>query len=79
MKKNVNTVKEITPQEFRCGVGMCPSVFDTNDGNLLIIGKSLVDNEIPEMILKKIGENETVVKVPKNLIYGLIVEKNINE
>lgn len=30
---------EITPHHLRCAFGSCPSVYELEDGNLLIIGK----------------------------------------
>jgi hypothetical protein len=65
-------VKEITPKELRCGTGMCPGVYETEDGTtLLIVGEKVASNEIPDSLLSRIGNNETVIKVPANLVRDL--------
>lgn len=66
---------EITPSTLRCGVGVCPSVFDTQDGSFLIIGKRLEDKDIPGIVKRKIGRDETVIQVPRELIIDLLKEK----
>lgn len=74
MKKN--KIKEITPSAHRCGVALCPAVFDSHDGKFLIIGKVIEESNIPEEVKKKIGENETVVEVPSALILDLLKEND---
>ncbi|MGP1622138.1 hypothetical protein [Prevotella koreensis] len=72
MIKKSFKVREITPLAHRCGVGVCPSVFDTDEGSFLIIGKTLEDKNIPDIVKRKIGEDETVIRVPKGLIMDLL-------
>lgn len=64
-------IKNITPESHRCGVGMCPQVFDAGDGDLIIIGKNLTVGNVPEEVLKHIGAQETAIKIPASLIEGL--------
>lgn len=70
------TVQEITPFSHRCGVGLCPAVFDADDGTFFIIGKVVDDATMPEEVKKKIGEGETVVQIPNTLILDLLKEND---
>ena len=58
-------------QITQCGVGMCPTVFKTDDGNLLIVGELIPDDQIPEEVREKIGTDEAVVKIPADLVKDL--------
>lgn len=69
MKKN--NIKEITPTTLLCGLAACPSVFETDNGTFLIIGKKLDIEKISDEVKKKIGSDEMVIEVPKNLITEL--------
>ncbi len=68
MKQTNKIVREITPTRHYCGVGTCPSVFDTGEKDYLIIGKVLKDQDIPEEVKAKIGPDECVVSVPRGII-----------
>ncbi len=70
MKTIKYKVKEISPDNY-CVLGSCPSVFETDKGTFLIIGKKLDNEKIPDEVKKKIGSNEMVIEVPKNLITEL--------
>lgn len=69
-KRNMN-VNEITPNNFKCSLVACPSVFETDEGKLFIIGKKLDNENIPDEVRKNIGSDEMVIEVPKNLITEL--------
>ena len=73
MKNLARKIKcfEITPKRFHCIAAACPSVFETEKGTFLIIGKELDNENIPDEVRKKIGNNEMVIEVPKNLITNL--------
>jgi hypothetical protein len=62
---------EITPKRFLCVGGACPSVFMTEKGTFLMIGKKLDKENIPDEVKRKIGSDEMVIEVPKNLITDL--------
>lgn len=66
---------EKTPNNLFCAIGACPSVFETEKGTFLIIGKKLDKENIPDEVRKKIGNNEMVIEVPKNLITELDIFK----
>jgi len=58
-------MREITPKKLRCGVGLCPAIFELDDGKIVIIGKlPISDSEIPEVILSKVGDGEGIVILP---------------
>lgn len=70
-KNKSNNIVEITPKSLMCGVLSCPSVFETESETFLIIGKKLYKENIPDEVRKKIGNDEMVIEVPKNLITEL--------
>lgn len=59
-------IKEITPKEMCCGKDCCPAIFKTNKNSYILIGKSVKAEELG--ILKRVGKDEIVIEVPKNLI-----------
>ena len=65
-------VLEKTPPEFYCVVGTCPSLFETDRGTYIIVGKELNLKEITQEVKNKIGEGEIGIEVPKELITELI-------
>lgn len=66
-----NKIKEITPKILFCGLAACPSLFETDSGKFLIIGKKLDKDNIPDEVKRKIGNDEMVIEVPKELITDL--------
>lgn len=69
-KKNSSNLKtvEITPPSFRCALISCPSVFETDSGTYIIVGKKLDLKEVPQVVKSKIGDGEIAVEVPKGLL-----------
>ena len=63
---------EKTPAELFCLVGACPSLFETDRGTYIIVGKELNLKEITQEIKKKIGAGEIGIEVPKALIIDII-------
>ncbi len=64
-------LKEITPETFLCANGSCPSVFETEDGRLVVIGKIIdktMQNRLPQ---GKVGEDEIAIEIPAGLIKDL--------
>ena len=64
-------IYERTPNSLYCAIGACPSVFETEKETFLIIGKKLDNDKVPDEVKKKIGKDEMVIEVPKNLITEL--------
>ncbi|MFA6294860.1 MAG: hypothetical protein WC666_00360 [Candidatus Paceibacterota bacterium] len=60
--------KEITPVEARCGVGPCPSIFQTNRGTFLVIGPIPATNDLPRNVRRKIGKGEVAIEVQQNVL-----------
>ena len=60
--------KEITPVSARCGVGPCPSIFQTDRGTFLVIGSIPAVNELPRNVRKKLGKGEVAIEVPQNVL-----------
>ena len=56
---------EITPKHLRCGVGPCPSVYKSNRGTLVLVGRRVQRTELDESLLAKIASHEEVVELPK--------------
>jgi hypothetical protein len=64
-------IEDITPSEFMCGIGQCPSVFRKEDGNLLIIGAMVNRSLFSNKITNRIGDHEEIIEVPYDLLKGL--------
>jgi hypothetical protein len=60
--------KNITPSSGRCGVGPCPSVFETDDNSFIVIGAVTTIDKLPRNVLKKIGKGETAVVMPRKTL-----------
>lgn len=73
----MNMIKEITPQNVKCPksaqciAAACPSLFDANKENYIIIGKRLVKKNLTSNVKNKIGPGEIAIQVPKNLFNEL--------
>lgn len=61
------TVFQVSPE---CGIGTCPAVFD-KEGDLIIIGSVLTQEELGAIEHKVEPGRETAVRVPKSLIASL--------
>ena len=72
MKSTSNDEKEklteLTPKYMRCCISACPSIFETVDDSYMVIGKKIKLNDLPEKIRNKIGSDETIIEVPKDLL-----------
>ena len=66
-------VNDITPTSLFCIVGSCPAIFKTNNDTFIIIGKQLNKTE-SKPIQHKIGQNETAIEIPKELITKLFAK-----
>lgn len=67
-RKNKMTTVEITPVAFYCVACACPSVFETNRGTYIIVGKKLNLEEASQEVKNKIGDGEIAVEIPKGLL-----------
>ena len=67
-RKNKLTIVEKTPAEFHCVIGTCPSVFETDRGTYIIVGKKLNLKEVTQEVKNKIGDGEIAVEIPKGLL-----------
>jgi hypothetical protein len=57
-------MKDKTPLHLRCEWGGCPAILEQEDG-YLIIGKRVL---VPDESKHRVGDDETVVWVPKSLV-----------
>lgn len=65
-------IKEVTPKAFSCGVGPCPSIYETDRDSYLIVGAVVNEKDPKPLKILRIGKNETVIEVPKNLILNFL-------
>jgi len=70
-KKTKFTAVEITPVSFQCTFVGCPSVFDTDMGTFILVGKTVDIECAPEAVKNKVGVDETAIEIPKELINEL--------
>ena len=54
-----------TLEEMQCGISFCPGIYESK-GNYIIIGTKV--NPADFGLEKKVGENESLIQVPKKLI-----------
>ena len=71
ISKKIKIFNEITPIQFSCIAAACPSIFETDRETFIFVGKKLKGKDISENIKHKIGNDETVIEVPKKLITDL--------
>lgn len=60
---------ELTPDAYLCVAGPgCPSVFETSEGTLLVIGK-VVSPDLRDILPSgRVAEDETVIEIPRGLV-----------
>ena len=62
-------LKDLTPKRFRaCGIAACPSVFSTENGSYIVVGRKVHASVIPE---GRVNPDEEVVEVPKELLEAI--------
>jgi hypothetical protein len=66
-------LKEITPEYLRCVIGTCPAVYETDRGTYILIGKVVKSADIGSSLAERIGPDETVVEIPKELVSNLTI------
>ena len=67
-KRNTMKAKNITSRKNYCGIGACPSVFETDRETIIIVGSIPANNDLPQSIRRKMGRGEVAVEVPKGLL-----------
>lgn len=68
-------IKEITPKHLKCGVGLCPAVYESND-NYIIIGRCLSENQARALgISNRIGKNEKAIIINKSFFGDIANER----
>jgi hypothetical protein len=61
-------MKDLTPAEYRCEIGAsCPAVLETDNGKLAIIGKSVTEQDYPELA-GRIGPDEYAIEISADLV-----------
>jgi hypothetical protein len=66
--------RELTPRETRCVVGACPAIFETADGQLLLIGKTQHSAARFGIQATRVGPDETLVAVPKEMVMRALLQ-----
>ena len=64
-------LEDITPSKFFCGTGGCPGVYRKENGNLIIVGSMVLDQETLEQLKGRVSEGETLIEVPAGLVLDL--------
>lgn len=63
-------MRELTPKHLMCGIGSCPSIFEIDEENIVVVGKEL-SPEMREKISFKVGDNENAVIIRKEFFAEL--------
>ncbi|MBC8435084.1 hypothetical protein H8D91_01135 [archaeon] len=58
-----------------CVVGSCPTIAEDGKEHYLVVGESL--EEIPDSLKDKVGEGESVVRIPKSILEDLVKQINL--
>ncbi|MDQ8699258.1 hypothetical protein [Hyphomicrobium sp. LHD-15] len=67
----MSKLTEITPHELRCGIGACPSVYEFEDGSLLIVGTRASEADLAMLPDGKVGADEFAVKLSRQYFSSL--------
>ncbi len=62
-------LEDITPNALRCGIGVCPALFKTDRGSVLVVGRRLSEEEVQQDLAGRVGVDEWVVEVPQSLLH----------
>ena len=65
-------IRDITPTAFRCIVGACPGILET-ETEYLVIGRVLSQVAVKAVSGVRVGLGEAVVAVPKGLLQGAVI------
>ena len=65
-------IKELTPEQLRCGIAGCPAVFEVDDGKLLVIGKIASKSSQAMVPKSRIANDEILVEIPRELVAGIL-------
>jgi hypothetical protein len=64
-------MKELTPKHLLCGIGLCPALFQLDDGRIVVVGSLPTLSELPQEILMRIGSGEAAVVLPPEYLEGI--------
>ena len=64
---------DITPAKFRCGLGQCPSIHETENGDIVFIGPYVSHGELTNMSVPY-GKGESAVRFPREFIDAYFME-----
>ena len=67
-------ITDITPPVHACVIGMCPAVYKTDRGTLLVVGKNRRPSECSEQLEGRVGSDEGLVEIPIGIIRDLARE-----
>ena len=63
---------EKTPKSMSCILGSCPAVFETDRKTYIVIGKQLKPDQIAKFLENRVGNGETAIEFPKQLLSEII-------
>lgn len=66
--KNKTKITNVTPVSLNCMGVACPSIFNTDNGKYIIIGKKLEDKDLSQAVKDKIGDGEIAIEIPQELL-----------
>jgi hypothetical protein len=62
---HMKIIEEITPSTYACLLGACPSIFVTDAGSYVVVGRQLDRAEQPT---GKVGAGEAAIEISRDLI-----------
>ena len=67
-------VTDITPATHACAIGLCPAVYKTERGTLLVVGKRRKPSECSSQLEGRVGPDEELIEIPIGMIRDLAPE-----
>jgi len=69
----MTTSKNITPAKFHCGMGACPSIHETENGDIVFVGPYVSQGELKSMGIQY-GQGESAVSFSLEFIDAYLME-----
>ena len=66
-------LRNLTPNKFRCSFGGCPAVFETENGEIVIVGKK-PSSTISEQLKNKVSQDELAIVIERELLANLVTK-----
>lgn len=70
----MSATNNITPAKFRCGLGQCPSIHETENGDIIFIGDYVSQGELTTMGIVNRADGESAVRYPREFVEAFFMD-----